>query len=46
MQVRQEGKSNHYFHREPCGSAREGASEALVTAHVAGMMREGSQLAF
>ena len=38
MQVRREGKANHYFHREPCGRTREGAVEASVAARVAGMI--------
>ena len=38
VQVRREGKANHYFHREPCGRTREGAVEASVAARVAGMI--------
>ena len=40
VKVRQEGKANHYFHREPCGRTREGAFEASVTARVAGMTEQ------
>ena len=32
VKVRQEGKVNHYFHREPCGRTREGAFEASAAA--------------
>ena len=38
VQVRREGKANHYFHRKPCGRIREGAVEASVAARVAGMI--------
>ena len=38
VQVRREGKANHYFHRKPCGRTREGAVEASVAARVAGMI--------
>ena len=38
VKVRQEGKANHYFHREPCGGIREGAVEASEAARVAGMI--------
>ena len=40
VKVRQEGKVNHYFHREPCGRTREGAFEASAAARVAGMMEQ------
>ena len=40
VRVRQEGKVNHYFHREPCGRTREGAFEASAAARVAGMMEQ------
>ena len=38
VQVRQEGKANHHFRREPCVFTREGAHEASVAVRVAGMM--------
>ena len=40
VRVRQEGKANHYFHREPCGRTREGAFEASAAARVAGMIEQ------
>ncbi len=40
VQVRREGKANHYFHREPCGRTREGAVEASAAARVAGMIEQ------
>ena len=40
VKVRQEGKVNHYFHREPCGRTREGAVEASAAARVAGMIEQ------
>ena len=38
VRVRQEGKANHHFHREPCVFTREGAHEASVAVRVAGMI--------
>ena len=38
VQVRQEGKVSHHFHREPCVCIREEACEASVAARVAGMI--------
>ena len=40
VKVRQEGKANHYFHREPCGRTREGAVEASAAARVVGMIEQ------
>ena len=40
VQVRREGKVNHYFHREPCAHPREGVSEASVAARVARMIEQ------
>ena len=38
VRVRQEGKANQHFHREPCVFTREGAHEASVAVRVAGMI--------
>ena len=40
VKVRQEGKANHHFHREPCGRTREGAFEASAAARAAGMIEQ------
>ena len=40
MEVRQEGKVSHHFHREPCVCVREDVREASAAARVAGMIEQ------